>query len=69
MSDCSSFKINTREAHRHDIGKSPSVMVIKTPYCSHDRSPAPLQMAISIIDGDKLLSCGGFVAKCPIQNR
>jgi hypothetical protein len=69
MSDCSCFKINTQNVPRNDMGKPPTVMAIKTPWCSHERSPAPLRKAVSTIGGDQLLSCGGFVAMCPIQNR
>lgn len=69
MSVCPMFYLHT-ETHRSNevrlyfnSGKSVRVEV---PCCDHKHSPAARHIAPKVVGGDKLLKCGGDLAKCQI---
>ncbi len=62
MSICEFFEIDTVETHSNQL----SMLVYKTPWCSHAHSPAPF-VQINLPDLAPLLMCDGDSTHCQVR--
>lgn len=46
---------------------APLSQVVIVPWCSHENSPVPRMIAISVIGGAGILRCGGDLEKCQVK--
>lgn len=67
MANCPNFKqTRVNGPVMHPIGGARSQSSTLVNWCSHSATPAQERIALTTIGGDKLLTCGGDLARCQI---
>ena len=65
MADCPHYEIHIAKLQSQTIGSN-DVHVVRVPYCTHQRSPAPKRIVTNAIGGANILQCGGDLQRCQV---
>jgi hypothetical protein len=69
MTTCSFYREDVKKVQSREIrpDRQPAdASVVRIPWCAHKHSPAQHKIAISVVGGANLLTCGGSLEKCQI---